>query len=246
MLPDYLEELIWQGKARWRTWCTGGAAVARIPVTKGTYIVLTSFTYFPFVDTEMPTDWFSWQGQFIFRQVHQVILYSGKNKFQFNFRDWYNLTQDQMSGSSILIPVIGEPKVQNCYCVFDENVRVNVRPFVAHMASTWVNIDTGKMPNTTNELPAPLYAGIAAQAASTNTVRGFQFSVGNTAVDPTNGQINNPALFVPNGNPQFQEKVFALAPPTAIASPSADGMQYPLLNFQYVEVLQPRPGDLRP
>lgn len=242
MIPRILERMIFEGRAQFKTWCVGGAAVSRIPVTKGHYIVVTGFDYHPFIDAPLPSTVNQWQNQ-AFRMCtqHQVILYTTKNKFQWNFRDWYSLSQDTVSGVANLMTTPGAPHSQSCYCVFGENVRVNIRP-VGGTPDQWNVLQLAQMPDSSDELPGPLFAGTVA-TGGINSLLEFEFQPNDTDYLPNNDQV--PPTANVDTNPQFQSKVGELANPAGIVAVEQSGMNYPLLNFRFVEVFEPLPESLK-
>jgi len=233
--------MIFEGRAAFRTWCTGGAAISRVPVALGSYIVIVGFDYAPFIDQELPANSTEWQSQATReRSQHQVIIYSSKNKFQYNFRDWYSLSQDVLSGVPNLMTCPGESFSQKCFMVFDENVRVNIRP-VGSIPDNWNVLQFGAMTDSSDELPGPMYGGTVG-GVPLNSILEVTFQPNDTTYLPNNDQVP-PTPPIADINPQFQSKVGTLINPFGIGKQS--GMNYPMLKFQYVEVFEKLPQAMR-
>lgn len=243
MIPEILEDLIHQGRAQYKTWVHGGAAIMRIPVMKNTFSVVIGVTYHPFADIELPADVFAWNSSFIFQQVHELLIYNSKNAWMMNYRDWYTMQQDSVSADARMMTAPGKPRHTEVYLVSPEDIRINLRTFTANVPSAWAGFNFAPMPDGTDELSGPMYAGTPS-TAGINTLQSFQFFANDTVHLPTNDQLQNTiaAGSVPHMNSQFQEKVFSMTPATAIGAGSQSGMNYPLLSFGLVEVYEPLPS----
>lgn len=242
-LTPHLEKLIFEGKAAFKTYCMGGGNVYRIPCPKENYIVIIGFDWAPFNDypsgdIHIGADILN----FIFYQLHQMVVYSSKNKFQWNFRDPVRLTQDPVSLDPTLYQTPGDTKSYDCFMIFDENVRVNISEILTDPRA-WANVDFGAIPDNVDELSGPMYAGTVGTGGA-NVLRSFQLSAADTAVTPLSFDIlPGPAASRAVAADQFETRIIGLNSPNGFANNS--GVNYPLINFQYVQVFEPLPENIR-
>jgi hypothetical protein len=253
MIPARLEDLIWQGKARSRTYVLGAAGSSRIPVQKNTFLVIYGIQYFPFIDQlfDFPAiDQFLSENRL--RYSTTLALYDTKNRHKFNFRANFSGMGTSFADTSAVPYAIfpGAPTSIDCYCIFSENVRVNIK-HLENAPELWTNVDYTQLPDSTDELnSAETYAttGAPAPINPSNTLRTFLDGVG-TAMYPLTDQFALAPVTQALASYEHEDinssTNLALQNPAALAAPSQNGFNYPLVNFQMVECLFPLPEELK-
>lgn len=86
MLTPYLEKLIHEGKARFRTFVCGQSGSNALPVREGTWIIITGFTYCNFSDPDTPIRGVPFDA-YVSRSVHQVRFRSPKSNNHYIVKD---------------------------------------------------------------------------------------------------------------------------------------------------------------
>lgn len=131
MITNYLEKLIADGEAQYRTHVHAISGIGVIDVPEGTHVIITDFTYFPFADPEEEEDGFDAQ-EFINRSVHQVEFQSKTSKNNFIIRDTLQLSANNQSfpppgGMRIdAIPNFGPPIKFDTYLVHGNDIRLRI------------------------------------------------------------------------------------------------------------------------
>lgn len=99
MLTPYLEKLIHQGKARFRTHVCGISGSNSLPISDNSWIIITGFTYINFADPLTPITGSRYEA-FLDRSLHQVRFRSTKSDNHWLFKD--DIRRDAgAAGSSI-------------------------------------------------------------------------------------------------------------------------------------------------
>jgi len=86
MVTHYLEKLIHQGKARFRTFVCGTSGSNVLPVQDNTWIVITGFTYINFSDPLTPIPGADFDA-YIRRSIHQLRFRSSKSNNSYILKD---------------------------------------------------------------------------------------------------------------------------------------------------------------
>jgi len=246
MITPYLEQLIWEGKAITRSWAIGGGGVSRIPVTKNTFIIIYGITFHPFLDESRngPTLQ-DFQEETRRSNIHSLLLYSSKYKWMHNFRTWLSAVTSAADSMTFGMP--GVPLHIPCYILFDENVRVNVQR-VNSAPEGWLNPDFNTMPGTSDELASSQGYGFQGSATPQNTLRSWNFPLaGDSAVYPNADQVPLQAANAADATYQFETKGGngTLFNPTTFPAIDQNGMNFPLINFDYVEIFGAIPPQIK-
>jgi len=252
MITPHLENLIWQGKARVKTWNIGGAGVSRIPVTKNTFIVITDILWNPFIDERLQDGGFDVKQLmqiFTARCLHSLLLYTSKSKHMFNLRDQVNLIPSPNFVIDNGVAALNTSRPYNIptYLIFDENVRVDILK-TDNQPSQWVNSDYSAMPDDSDEINLEEGYMTASSANVLPTLKNWHFAnAADSAINPNADQTPIPAVLAGDANYQYQGKSEpgrALLNPIAFPQANSTGYSTPLVTFQYVEVFQPLPKNL--
>lgn len=250
MIPGYLEQLIWQGKAAPRTWATGGGAVSRIPVKKNSCIVIWQIQWNPLNDEQNQSNLTFKQvmSAYNHRMANSLFLYTSKTKHLFNLRDAFRfvpspdwLTDGQLNN----ITQNTNPYSFPTYLIFDENVRVNISK-ADNAPESWTNADYGAMPDDSDEVNLAQSYGTAIGNAW-QTLKNFQFAfwgANDSAIYPTVDQSPLAAVTDQDASYEYQGKTAShqLNNPQFGGNPDVqNGFNFPLVNFSYVEIFEPLP-----
>jgi len=87
MLTPYLEKLIHQGKARFRTFVCGQSGSNLLPVEDNTWIIITGFTYINFADPALIGSLRSQFQDYLSRSLHQLRFRSSKSNNHYILKD---------------------------------------------------------------------------------------------------------------------------------------------------------------
>jgi len=247
MLTPHLENLIWQGKAVYRSWATGGGAVFRVPVKKNSFIVIVGITWHPIMPTNRPPTFDSTNNDYRIDNTQGLFLYTTKNRWYHNFRANYTLNFNPVDAAAPAIVTGGTAIRIPCYFIADENVRGNVCR-VRNEPDTWANQDFAPMPPTSDELDIAEGYQTSAGASPSSTLKNWNFALaGDAAIYPTADQQPLAAVNDQDAFYEFKNKNANIQMNNPGAMPAADqnGINYPLINFDYVEIFGLLPQEMR-
>lgn len=249
-ITPHLERLIWEGKAAPRTWATGGSGSARIIVPKNRFIVITGITWFPFTDERNIQDPDTYVISKQFSMLHLLNLYSSKVQYLLNFRENFTAFQPQISVAApnpYITNNPGSPIYKPCYYLFDENVRINVLRN-DNSPPGWSNTDFSAMPDTSDELNINTGVQNASGGVVIPVMRTFTLGAApNAYVQPAADQVPTApvgAADVVYQYHQIRNAAMGLNNPNAFSVVETNGMNFPLINFDYVEVFYPFPNEM--
>jgi len=255
MITTKLEELIWQGKARSRTWCIGGAGVSRIPVQKNSFIVITDILWTPFNDEKLQSgvDIITHINTYNLRMIHSMLLYTSKSKQLFNFRDQLDVkpTPDWLTDGGKSYISTSAPYNVPCYLVFDENVRVNIM-CVDNAPYLWSGNDFTAMAPTSDELNIEQGYMTAGEPNAMPTQRQFTFNsngANDSTIYPAADQLPPAPATAASASYQYQGKSSGgrgLFDVVSFSISQSSGINTPLVTFQYVEIFGAVPKEMRP
>jgi hypothetical protein len=239
MIPPYLEKLIWEGKANYKSYAIGSSGVAVIPFPKGARaLIVYEFTWFPFCDEVIDQN--VTEANLVLalsKLVHTLTLWNGKQKAIYNFRDTFALNNN-INATNYRTPNFCAPTIQPCYYSSKEDIRVNIFNFPREGLNT-INYDV--IPATTQEQPSPNGYGGQPAVRSVFLPSGQYIPLGRTA-DP--GAIPIPPGFFP-GQRERYEYFGDIDADTVLIRPNGRGYSYPLVNFNCVEIYD-RPNGVFP
>lgn len=86
MLTPNLEKLILDGKAKFRTFVCGQSGSNLLPISEGTWIIITGFTYCNFSDPDLPFSVVPFNA-YVDRSVHQIRFRSSKSNNHYIVKD---------------------------------------------------------------------------------------------------------------------------------------------------------------
>ena len=87
MLTPYLEKLIHEGKARFRTFVCGQSGSNVLPVSDNSWIIITGFTYCNFSDPALPLNLPINFDEYVARSIHQLRFRSSKSNNHYILKD---------------------------------------------------------------------------------------------------------------------------------------------------------------
>lgn len=238
MITPILENMILSGKARYKTFSTGGSGVATIQCPKNSlYIIVVDFIWHPFADLNLETEanWDTLTG----KQIHTMRMRNGKNTFIYNFRDSYST--GNRAAATGFVPFFPSAKQYNTYIISKQDIQIDIFKFAQPKLAAW---QYDQVPITTNEPDQP--HGYARQTA----VR--KITTGSGAIINTIGNFRDPA--VTPDNPANRNEFFddILTPPAGgddnkLANPGVipNVFCFPLVTFGIVEVNETPDSELR-
>lgn len=239
MIPRRLEELIWEGRGRNRSWATGGAGVFRIPVQKNTFIIVYQITWHPYLPIQQAANvnLASFINDSRIDNTSGLFLYTTKNRWYHNFRANYSVVTNPPG--DLYYPSPGAPVVLDTYFVANENVRGNVCR-VRNEPELWANTDFTAMRDESDELGLAQGYGTVSTPNAGATLKQWSFPLaGDAAIYPTADQSPLAPVSDQDASYEFQNMTGAniqILNPNALAASEQNGMNYPLINFQYVEI----------
>lgn len=200
MITPYLEKLIHDGVAEYRTHVHGLSAVGTINVPSNSYIIITDFIWHPFNDGKAgnSSDPAALPSFNINRVQKTMRLLSGQRKMHYTFRDLRVANVTVASPTQILdSQFLNEPQQFHTYMRCDEIVQIDI----------WITnlglgaFDIGKMQVESNELDTPNgygkgITGLDVQLTATGAGGGFVVPLGATrAPQYATGARWRPELF---------------------------------------------------
>lgn len=222
MIPPKLEELIWDGKARYGTWTVGTSAAGLI-VPKNKTIVIIGFDYYPFIDA--PEEGFGPGDAADYRsRMNKVIILSSKNKrYQFLARNYFEFNQGVRPDAHFF----------RCYAPFIDNISLAIANIPS--PATWT-IVSGAAPRPSEQPTKPLSYG--------NEANKFAFSP--QSIDLGDASSSEVRPFAdrkvgPGTTISFEQFGVAVEADTVGINPvnnlnNVGAVQFPFITVHYVEV----------
>jgi len=219
-ITPYLEELIWAGRAKYKTW-TVGTGAAGLNVKNNQTIIITRVDYFGFLDSgepnivDDPDIWYS--------KMNKRITFSSKNRsYNLLARNFYNPLQGLQPSHCGF----------ECYFIFEENVVMNLATFVPVQQWTF---GTTSAPVRSGQHQPPLGYGTDAEPLSPKVLTTIDFN------SLTDDQVIPFPDTKKSKNVSYNEFITAFQQDTQIQPPSQDlgnigEQQYPLMTIHYVEI----------
>lgn len=223
MLTPYLETLIHQGKAIYKTAVVGAGAASAVVIPNNTYAVLTDLLYYPYMDNE-GVNYGTPDNIDIKPFINQVWIRSRLGNNHFLFRP--NIDTLHVDGSNAH-PFIGHVSV-NTYLIHDGVIRISVSQIDS--PTQWVSVDNSALPDISNEESAGY--GTASIAPNLAVLKGIQFSNNQWYRPPTNVRDPQPAN-VSGGDQYRQNPSAGFNQRTGIGS---SNQAVPILNIGYVQI----------
>lgn len=223
MLTPKLEQLIWDGKAEYKTW-TIGTPSAQLPVGQNETVIITDVKFFPFIDAAGD----SFEDPALgFKRANKQMVFSSKNK-RFN-----------LLARSTFLPFTGVlcfPIDFNTYFVFNETINffcLNIEP----TGLPWVIVN-GLAPGGTDAKGAPLGYG----QVNDNGLTGIN-RIQMTAPGEIRPHQNTPAATANGYNFSSTEFEVPASAATILNNPSLaateiGNYQYPLITVHYVKIFE--------
>jgi hypothetical protein len=237
MITAKLEELIWQGKATFKTFVAGGATDKHVlTIEQDKFIIITDLTYFSHryilplqekfenLDEELTLNGFN----------TQLTILGNRGFNRYIFRNHFNLGRANISGerdSFVNIPA-GHCKM-DCYLLHTDSVSFN---FSRSLVFNSANIAIA--PPNVPAYPPPMDYGKDGQLNAENTIRNMKFNAPPFSWNIDN-QNENPAATTTES---YEQKEFSYpvgnAFGTTMNSFQAMKEQYaaPILLVNYVEI----------
>lgn len=162
MITPKIEELLWNGNAKYESFTLGGSGTLTINQQPGSFIIITDFLFFPFIDRNPQdtnqADLFEYT-----RAVQHTIRFKSNNLYYYNFRN--NITQinhsPQGTGDrqTYFTPVDTALKT-DCYQVHRSTIQIDI--FKLLNPVDWNSFSIDPVPGKSNEFaPGNGYLGLS-------------------------------------------------------------------------------------
>lgn len=115
VVTDFLERLIWAGKATFKVFNAGGSERVVLEVPEDRQLVVTGVTLFPPVDGDPSTP-----AEFISQRLFQAKIFNSDAAYEFIYRSNNSVSQGAANYSSP-----GEPIHFDTYMVFKDDIIIN-------------------------------------------------------------------------------------------------------------------------
>lgn len=220
MITPKLEELIWEGRAQYKTWTIGSGA-AGLNVKNNQTVIILAVDYFGFLDSGevLLTPVALWRE----KMNKQITFYSKKRRFNLLARSFFS-SEGLLSSHHTF----------DTYFVFEENILCNIGSF--EPVANW-NFIVGQAPLRSEQPLPPLGLGNENGGfGSPNVVLEMEFNT---------SQSDDEAVPYPDTRPtkdtayhDFQT-AFSTDSQLLIPGQNADNLgelQYPMLTVHYVEI----------
>lgn len=224
-LSTILEELILQGKAVMKTYQMGGSAMGTIPVPRDKCVIVTSFIWHGFNDT----DWFTEEDptRSIDTSIHTMRLQTfdkGKECY-WTFRDSFLKVRDTVIGTNY--PQFAPGQEYTTYFVSQSNIVIDIWNFKAQT----MLFNFAVVPPGFNDSDTPRGYTSLLVNQQTNTD-------GGGAINNVGTSRNTPLSGIPQIRNEFFDQINS---GTALRDPSGYTNKtfcFPLVTFNYVQVNQ--------
>jgi len=230
MITPYLEKLIHEGKASYKTFTAGGSASQVLSVSSKTYIIITDLIHFPYMPVEIEGDIDSINGL----TVTQMAVFSEGSYNNFVFRNqWGAQLSISLGGFLQNNYVPGSPVKIDTYLIHDDDVSFNFSKGGALTTNA-----TGVKPST-----AP-----AKRPRTGYGKEGINTAIGNTTVElrktPVFGAEFRPLgklTDASSGDSYTQLQFPVINGSTNLVPVETDQVNgYPIVQVGYVEILAER------
>jgi len=207
MITERLESLIWNKKAKYKTWTIGtGAAQLKVPTNRT--VIILGFDYFPFIDSAETN--FNQADEWLKRTNHQIIISDKNSRLVFLARDYYQRREGVRPGSHFF----------KMYAPFTESVFLNIVNIIS--VENWSIVD-GNAPTKSEQKAVPLGYGTIDTPTEQTPIRLYPGSILDSEIRPffdtrpsravsfndfqvpvdIDTKLNNPDLTDAVGNVQF-------------------------------------------
>lgn len=218
MITPRLEQLIWNKKAKFKTW-TVGTGSAQLEVSQNKTIIVLGFDYFPFIDSGLDKldkidDWLPFINK-------EIIISDTNNRYSFLARNYFQEKAGVRPNSHFF----------SCYLPFIDTISLAIANIPPVKGWTMTN---AKAPAGSKQQRAPLSYGNI-NTKSVNTITSIE--LGNLL----NSEIR-PFRDTPAGRPlSFTEFNTVVDIDNNLNNPSQDAkdygqMQFPMITVHYVEI----------
>lgn len=152
MLTPKLEELLWRGEAKYETFTLGGSGTTTINQEPGSFIVITDFKYFSFVDRDAQvSETHPVELDTVTKTVNHTVRFKSANEYYYNFRT--NVVRVNGRGSTYYFLPSDSPTETNCYQVHKSTVQIDIWRLLSPQEWNFYAIDP--VPVKSNELNSP-------------------------------------------------------------------------------------------
>ena len=233
IVSKFLEKLIWEGKAEYKTW-TIGTPAAGLNVGENETVIITGFEYCTYIDPEeaVLADF----DNFISRINKQIVFSDKSRRFVFFHRAELSINVNDL-GALVNLPD-GNVHTYQSYMVFEDNVSMNITNVPS--PDNWTILPNAEAPKESEQSRTPLAYGTTA----TSTATGGAVSTPQrvkvaplTEIRPFPAEIADPTL--PAGSTSYDD----FQVPTDGDDPFFDvqpeiwgGFTFPLLTVHYVRI----------
>jgi hypothetical protein len=238
MITPKLEELIWDGKAVFKTFVAGGATNKHVlNIEDDRFIVITDITYFSHrYILPLQTKFENLEEEIKLNGYNTQLTILGEKTFnRYVFRNNFNVAYADLSETGTSTPINipnGHCKI-DCYLIHTKSVSFNFsRSLVFNGANT--NIAPPNAPS----YPPPMDYGNEGQPNAENSIINMRFNAAPFSWNIDNANINPPAF----SNESYEQKEFAYPVGNAFGTNmnvfNAMRQQYgaPILHVNYVEI----------
>lgn len=230
MITENLAQKIENGEAKYKTFAIGATGSSMIACPKDSYVVITDFTFFHFIDRSALQQL---NIESILKNCQHTIRFASQTEqYVYNVRTAF--TPVVYDGVEMMMPVSPEYN-KDTYQVHTTDVRIDIWRFSDF--ANWV-LNAGKLLDVTAETRGPAGYGTVTNTPNQNVLRRIEFFI-------------NAQNYLPNGVKQgmplinsWREQFFDdINNQSALEIPNTDDKDfhftYPLLNVGYVLVKSP-------
>lgn len=218
MLTQKLEDLIWKGEAKYKTW-TIGTGSASLGVAHNKTVIILGFDYFPFIDSQV--DDFGTEKDWLMRLNKEIIISDIDNRYSFLARSFYQKDAGARAGAHFF----------KCYLPFINNVNLSI----AHIpiVENWTFTNT-KAPAKSNVKKAPLAYGTV-NTKSVNTITSLRLgNLLNSEVRPFKATPSATGISFTQFKTPIDIDNVVLNP--SISDKQGGQVQFPMITVHYVEI----------
>lgn len=251
MVTPYLEKLIHEGKAVWKHVSLGISSAPLLKVPNDSYIVITEFTYFNFIDYPnpkmIPVESFD---EMMRRSVHQVKFTSKTSDNVFVIKDGFDHNYAGETDQINYAQINSNGHVQfQTYMLHSEDVKISI---VIAPPTDFFNLPVilqTPPDDRTKRKPPPEDFGTVSAATNVNVITDF---FDNVPVPPLTGFSYFPAGYpsvVPIGFPFVNEYLrFPVDAATDLQAPNPGTYEFwrnvPIINLSYVLIKENKPTNI--
>jgi len=160
MITTKLEELLWTGEAKYESFTVGGSGTTTINQEPGSFIVISDFKFFSFVDRDLQNGRVQYPENLlqVTSSVNHTVRFRSSNEYYYNFRTNINRVNDSNANDHYWLPC-DSPIDTNCYQVHKSTVQIDV--WRLETPYKWVSYSIDPVPAKSNEqTPGSGYLGL--------------------------------------------------------------------------------------